>query len=106
METLGLPNQARNEAFVRGLRDIAVRFNYRMYLMWRYPAPEPGQSTVLYTVATLDWTVYFRASGTQTLGFANAAGNELPHATGPFRPADHSDPLVAGQTFNLGYRAR
>jgi hypothetical protein len=87
--------------FIGGLTDIAVRFNFRMYLVWRYPSR--GQGTVTYTIGTLDWTVYFRATGVQPLAVSGPPLvdiAEAPHAIGTFDPNNHNNPIVVAPTFN------
>src|SRR4029079_11009802 len=77
-----LENNPNRVAIVQGLTDIAVRFNFRIYLTWRYPPRNPQNQTVIHTVATLDWTVFFRGIVAQpNLRFPNA---ELPHTLGAF----------------------
>jgi hypothetical protein len=39
---------------------IDFEYDFRMYLVWRYPARDP-QGSILYTLAQIDWQVYFRA---------------------------------------------
>jgi hypothetical protein len=98
---------AANAGFINSLTDIAVRFNYRMYLVWRFPAPE-GE-TIIYTLGTMDWTVFFRANGAQPpggAGFFVTMAAELPHTTRAFDVNDHNNPFVNGPTFNRSYQAR
>ena len=77
--------------FIAGLTNINVRFNFRMYLVWKYP-PTATVGTTIYTIGTLDWTVYFQAEGEQLLTVGPNA--EAPHALGTFDPNNHQNPIV------------
>jgi hypothetical protein len=86
-----------NDAYIRGLTDFSIEFNFRMYVVWRFPGQEPEGDTVIYTVGTRDWHVVFRFHGTQP-GF-NPAGSTV-EPLGDFDPTNHFNPIVVGPDFN------
>lgn len=81
----------------RGIQSVAIRFNFRLYLMWRFASP--GGST-LFPLARLEWNVFSRATrgpdGLLAVAPAAAkitAGNSV---------IDHSTPgVLAAPDFNL-----
>jgi hypothetical protein len=97
-----------NRNFIVDMTNVAVRFNFRMYLVWRFPASY-GKPSVIYTIGTQDWTVFFRAK--RTLGnpptpWQTLATAELPRTLNAFDRNNHASPIVDGPTFNRSYQAR
>jgi hypothetical protein len=75
------------------------KFNFRMYLEWRY-------STVIYTLATLDWSVVFKGTGAGDGHGLNSVSADSKVSAMAFDPKNHTDPIVEtdpnalGRTFN------
>lgn len=89
-----------NRVFIRDLQSVAVRSNFRMYLVWRFPDRNGGTPS-LFTLGYIDWTVYFRAEPDPTGKLAPTAASKV--VANKFVP-DHADPLVlTAPDFNLNY---
>jgi hypothetical protein len=86
----------------RDLTRIAVRHNFRMYLVWRFPNTGPnGNQTVIYTLATRDWYATFRGDtyvdGRGVTAIGAGAGVFEPD---PADLTNHDDPIVIPPRFN------
>jgi hypothetical protein len=88
-----------NVTWIRGWTNISVEYNFRMYVVWRYPVRTTNTHTILYTVGTRDWHVVFRMTGTQAGGFSLAGSTVEP--LGDFDPTNHFNPIkLVGPDFN------
>jgi hypothetical protein len=88
---------AGNTTWLRGLTDISVEYTFRTYLVWRYGDYDDDGSTI-YTLATRDWHVVFRATGVP--GMFDFAGSKV-EPIGAFNPNNHEVPTkLLGPDFN------
>ncbi|HZT80608.1 MAG TPA: Ig-like domain-containing protein [Gemmataceae bacterium] len=91
-------------ALALDLTNIAVEYHFRMYLVWRFGA---GANAVIYTLATRDWNVIFRADT-----FAVGQGpTRVANGSGVFSPNNvdrnnHANPIVVRPTFNESIQTR
>jgi hypothetical protein len=82
---------------------LAVRDNFRLWLMWRFPAAG-GQGTTIYPLASIDWTVFFRGTGSVLAADFGKAAFFAPTAAAvvtvsPF-VVNHNNPIVVPPDFN------
>jgi hypothetical protein len=82
--------------------DEAIRDNFRVHLLWRYPAAG-GKGTTIYPLAKLDWSVFFRGNG--NLGPPAGAGFFAPTAaavvtTNPYVISHEAPNKLAPPDFN------
>jgi hypothetical protein len=90
---------AANTTWIRGWTNISVEFNFRMYVVWRFPMWTSNEHTIIYTVGTRDWHVVFRMTGTQAGGFSLEGSKVEP--LGDFDPTNHFNPIkLVGPDFN------
>ena len=88
-----------NVTFAAGLVRMAIRFNFRLHLLWKFPARNGGPS-ILFPLARLDWTVYFHGVPDGATGRLVPAADSKVTATGFV--LNHDTPgVLAKPDFNL-----
>jgi hypothetical protein len=85
----------REDSVNKHLTQVDFRDRFRLYLVWRFPAPPGGGSSVLYTIGFRDWNAVFRANmSVLGRGVTNIVAPPSGVFTDPVFSRKHDNPVV------------